>query len=267
MRPVNSVYSPSSYNSYEPANNANNSVGGPGTAAGSNTRSSWAGLPTSVNNGHHQQPHFSAININSGSSGSSSSIGSSGDCHNTSSSTLTLTLASPRRDDAATPIVEECGRIRSRATMLGRQSATGSLDSCGSSTEDFLDSHNNNNNNNNNNGRNGVDDDDDDEDDDDCDGVDGTPSPSDSGVAELEALLKEKDGEIGLLRETLEQNEAVIFQVYQEKERSWERELKKLRSIFEERMRSAQQQASQAERQLQVRPNASNAPFFMAFDN
>ena len=68
----------------------------------------------------------------------------------------------------------------------------------------------------------------------------------------LEALLKEKDCEIALLRETLEQNEAVIFQVYQEKEKSWERELKKLRSIFEERMRSAQQQASQAERQLQV---------------
>ena len=112
----------------------------------------------------------------------------------------------------------------------------------------------------------------------DNDVVDGTPSPSDSGVsvAELEAQLKEKDCEIGLLRETLEQNEAVIFQVgfgwlyndewndetdfclhflvqvYQEKEKSWERELKKLRSHYEERMRSAQQQALQAERQLQV---------------
>lgn len=96
-----------------------------------------------------------------------------------------------------------------------------------------------------------------DEDFDCCDGgdnstADGTPSPSDSGVVELEALLKEKDCEISLLRETLEQNEAVIFQVYQEKEKSWERELKKLRSIYEERMRTAQQQASQAERQLQV---------------
>ena len=90
--------------------------------------------------------------------------------------------------------------------------------------------------------------------DDDNDVVDGTPSPSDSGVsvAELEAQLKEKDCEIGLLRETLEQNEAVIFQVYQEKEKSWERELKKLRSHYEERMRSTQQQALQAERQLQV---------------
>lgn len=99
-----------------------------------------------------------------------------------------------------------------------------------------------------------------DEDFDCCDGndgdnsaTDGTPSPSDSGVVELEVLLKEKDCEIALLRETLEQNEAVIFQVYQEKEKSWERELKKLRSVYEERMRSAQQQASLAERQLQVK--------------
>ncbi len=91
---------------------------------------------------------------------------------------------------------------------------------------------------------------------------DGTPSPSDSGVAELEALLKEKDCEIALLRETLEQNEAVIFQVYEEKERSWERELKKLRSIFEGRMRSTQQ-ASQAERQPQVTGSFRNERFLI----
>lgn len=40
-----------------------------------------------------------------------------------------------------------------------------------------------------------------------------TPSPSDSGVAELEAMLKEKDSEINTLRETMEQNEQVIFKV------------------------------------------------------
>lgn len=136
-----------------------------------------------------------------------------------SSSSLTL----DRRDDAATPIVEEGGKIRSGVRQDWRLTQSGSLGSAGS-LEDF-----------------------------DGDVVDGTPSPSDSGVsvAELEAQLKEKDCEIGLLRETLEQNEAVIFQVYQEKEKSWERELKKLRSHYEERMRSAQQQALQAERQLQ----------------
>ena len=34
-----------------------------------------------------------------------------------------------------------------------------------------------------------------------------TPSPSDSGIVELEALVREKDSEISFLRETLEQNE------------------------------------------------------------
>jgi len=169
--------------SYEPMQRCSNG----------SSRSSWAGLPSSTDQG----------------------------------SSCTLSLIE-RREDAATPIVEE-GKIRSRMMMhqggddwLG----AGSLGSAGSL--------------------------------DDCDGDytmdDGTPSPSDSGVsvAELEAQLKEKDCEIALLRETLEQNEAVIFQVYQEKEKSWERELKKLRSLYEDRMRSAQQQASLAERQLQT---------------
>ena len=154
------------------------------------------------------------------------------------SSTTLLSTSFERRsggenDGAVTPVVEE-GRIRS---ILGASSVISSYglqrmrkQSAGSSLDEDFDC---------------------------CDGgdnsqADGTPSPSDSGVAELEVLLKEKDCEIALLRETLEQNEAVIFQVYQEKEKSWERELKKLRSIYEERMRSAQQQSSQAERQLQV---------------
>lgn len=38
-----------------------------------------------------------------------------------------------------------------------------------------------------------------------------TPSPSDSGITDqLEGMLREKDSEIALLRETLEQNEQVI---------------------------------------------------------
>lgn len=170
------------------------------------SRSSWAGLP-SVSKG--------LLNSSMSSNGSSSTL---------------LSTSFERRDDAATPVVEE-GRIRS---ILSGSSVISSYgiermrkQSAGSLDEDF----------------------------DCCDGgdtTDGTPSPSDSGVVELEAILKEKDCEISLLRETLEQNEAVIFQVYQEKEKSWERELKKLRSIYEERMRTAQQQASQAERQLQV---------------
>ena len=40
-----------------------------------------------------------------------------------------------------------------------------------------------------------------------------TPSPSDSAVGDLETMLKEKDTEINYLRETMEQNEQVIFKV------------------------------------------------------
>ena len=40
-----------------------------------------------------------------------------------------------------------------------------------------------------------------------------TPSPSDSAVGDLENVLKEKDSEIVYLRETMEQNEQVIFKV------------------------------------------------------
>lgn len=179
------------------------------------SRSSWAGLPS----------------VSKGSSLMNSSMSSNG------SSTTLLSTSFERRGEndggAVTPVVEE-GRIRS---ILGGSSVISSYglqrmrkQSTGSSLDEDFDC---------------------------CDGgdnslADGTPSPSDSGVAELEVLLKEKDCEIALLRETLEQNEAVIFQVYQEKEKSWERELKKLRSIYEERMRAAQQQSSQAERQLQV---------------
>jgi hypothetical protein len=41
----------------------------------------------------------------------------------------------------------------------------------------------------------------------------GTPSPSDSGVGELEAMLKEKETEILLLRQVMDRNERAIFQV------------------------------------------------------
>lgn len=215
---------------YEPLNNHGHNqypVHYNSLAGINGSRSSWAGLPSS--NGLL-----------------SCAIANSSSALNGSSSTL-LSTSFDRRDDTATPIVEE-GRIRSilgKSVDRNKQSRAGSA----GSFDDFDccdggggrgrgggsgGSHDYSNNSN------------------DDSLADGTPSPSDSGVAELEALLKEKDCEIGLLRETLEQNEAVIFQVYQEKERSWERELKKLRSIYEERMRASQQQASQAERQLQV---------------
>lgn len=60
------------------------------------------------------------------------------------------------------------------------------------------------------------------------------PSPSDSGIAELEAQLREKDAEIARLRQTLEQNEQAIIRVYEEKEESWKTEMENLRRRYEE---------------------------------
>lgn len=44
-------------------------------------------------------------------------------------------------------------------------------------------------------------------------GSDLTPSPSDSGISELEAALKDRDSELSYLRQAMEQNEKVIFKV------------------------------------------------------
>ena len=56
-----------------------------------------------------------------------------------------------------------------------------------------------------------------------------TPSPADSAVGDLEQVLREKKGEIVYLRDTLELNEQVIFRVYEEKEKTWEREIRKIK--------------------------------------
>lgn len=68
-----------------------------------------------------------------------------------------------------------------------------------------------------------------------------TPSPSDSGVSELEAALRDRDSELAYLRQTMEHNEQVIFRVYQEKEKVWERELKRLKTVQENRLRASAQ--------------------------
>lgn len=47
------------------------------------------------------------------------------------------------------------------------------------------------------------------------------PSPSDSGISELEAALRDRDSELAYLRQTMEHNEHVIFKVHQVSERSY----------------------------------------------
>ena len=77
-----------------------------------------------------------------------------------------------------------------------------------------------------------------------------TPSPADSAVGDVETMLKEKDSEINFLRETMEQNEQVIFKEYEEKEKMWERELKKIKTIYENRIKGHQQKSSKMESAL-----------------
>jgi hypothetical protein len=77
-----------------------------------------------------------------------------------------------------------------------------------------------------------------------------TPSPSDSGVAELEAMIREKNSEISTLRQSMEEKDQVICKVVEEKEKTWERELRKIKGMYENRLKSAQQRALRIEQSL-----------------
>ncbi|XP_044735690.1 leucine zipper putative tumor suppressor 2 homolog [Chrysoperla carnea] len=85
-----------------------------------------------------------------------------------------------------------------------------------------------------------------------CSMIDLTPSPSDSGVSELEAALRDRDSELAYLRQTMEHNEQVIFRVYQEKERVWERELRRMKTVHENRLRASAQKAHKLEQMLMM---------------
>ncbi|XP_054729976.1 dual specificity protein kinase splA isoform X1 [Anastrepha obliqua] len=64
-----------------------------------------------------------------------------------------------------------------------------------------------------------------------------TPSPSDSGISDLEAALKDRDSELSYLRQTMEHNEKVIFRVQKDKENFWEQETKRLKTFYEAQQR------------------------------
>ena len=78
----------------------------------------------------------------------------------------------------------------------------------------------------------------------------GTPSPSDSGVGELEAMLRDKDAEIAHLRETLEKNETAILKVCEEKRQNWEVEMKEVTTEWERQLRLQQEKAFKTEQAL-----------------
>ncbi len=77
-----------------------------------------------------------------------------------------------------------------------------------------------------------------------------TPSPSDSGVGEIEAMLRDKDTEIANLRETMEKNESAILQVYEEKRMGWQMEMRELNMQWDQRLKQQQQKAFKTEQAL-----------------
>ena len=79
-----------------------------------------------------------------------------------------------------------------------------------------------------------------------------TPSPSDSGVGELEAMLKEKDSEINVLREVMDKNERAIFQVYEDKKSSWIKEFRDLKEDYEKKLKLQQRKTYKAEQVLNL---------------
>lgn len=68
----------------------------------------------------------------------------------------------------------------------------------------------------------------------------------------MEAALRERDYELTYLRKTMEHNEQVIFKVYQEKEHAYERELRKLKALQDNRLRAAAQKSLKLEQMLMM---------------
>ncbi|XP_074532078.1 leucine zipper putative tumor suppressor 2a [Halichoeres trimaculatus] len=71
-------------------------------------------------------------------------------------------------------------------------------------------------------------------------------------VRELEEKLRERDLELQQLRENLDENEAAICQVYEEKQRRCEREMEELRQSCSSKMKQASQKAQRAQQVLQL---------------
>nr|XP_057912565.1 leucine zipper putative tumor suppressor 2a [Doryrhamphus excisus]XP_057912574.1 leucine zipper putative tumor suppressor 2a [Doryrhamphus excisus]XP_057912582.1 leucine zipper putative tumor suppressor 2a [Doryrhamphus excisus] len=71
-------------------------------------------------------------------------------------------------------------------------------------------------------------------------------------VRDLEEKLRERDMELQHLRENLDENEAAICQVYEEKQRRCEREMEELRQNCATKMKQASQKAQRAQQVLQL---------------
>ena len=79
-----------------------------------------------------------------------------------------------------------------------------------------------------------------------------TPSPSDSGVGEHEAILREKDAEINTLREVMDRNERAIFQVYEERRHVWQNDTRKLQDEYERKLKVQSRKSYKTEQVLSL---------------
>ncbi|GFS03875.1 leucine zipper putative tumor suppressor 2-like protein [Elysia marginata] len=79
-----------------------------------------------------------------------------------------------------------------------------------------------------------------------------TPSPSDSGVGEHEAILREKDAEINTLREVMDRNERAIFQVYEERRHVWLNDTRKLQDEYERKLKVQSRKSYKTEQVLSL---------------
>lgn len=79
-----------------------------------------------------------------------------------------------------------------------------------------------------------------------------TPSPSDSGVYELEAMLKEKEIEINTMRHVMDKNERAIFQVHEVKKHSWMMEMREMKEEFERKLKIHQRRSNKSEQMLSL---------------
>ncbi|CAG9857521.1 unnamed protein product [Phyllotreta striolata] len=156
-----------------------------------------------------------------------------------------------RKLRSASSGVDSLASLPHRRNLLVYDSLDSVRKSPASPDPDNKDANNNNNNNNSSNSNNGM-----------ASAsasasslnslLDLTPSPSDSGVSELEAALRDRDSELAYLRQTMEHNEQVIFRVYQEKEKVWERELKRLKTVQDNRLRASSQKVLKLEQMLMM---------------
>ncbi|XP_050399666.1 leucine zipper putative tumor suppressor 2 homolog [Patella vulgata] len=75
-------------------------------------------------------------------------------------------------------------------------------------------------------------------------------SPSDSNFGGLEVVLRQKVGELNMLRDVMDKNERAIFQVYEEKKDEWRRGNREIKEAFDRQLKTQQRKSYKTEQVL-----------------